>query len=383
MSGRGAAAAPCPVLVAYNIPFRDCAQYSAGGAVDTASYEAWIDGFAAGIGKRARRSSSSSPTAWASSRATATTGASRRSPSGRQHDPAPGADPATRYAQLNYAVDKLAATARRTRSSTSTARTAAGWASATPRTRLAHAGVARARGLLPERLELPAHAATSLSTAPGSRSAWRYRRLPRWQTRRLRGAARTSTGTAVRRLGIASNCESTALITRLERHVAAVPEHVGDHLRSREHGWIDRRPPHALRHRHQPQRPRAAQRRSVRAPRPTTSRRTCSARSPAATGATRPAPASASRPTANTGVALLDAYLWVKMPGESDGSCDIAGGARAWDYTAYNPWSVTRRRPEPLRSAVGHGRSGRRPLVPAAGAAARAERDAAAVLSRS
>src|SRR3954452_3844785 len=41
-----------PVLVAYNIPFRDCAQYSAGGALDTASYEAWIDGFAAGIGKK-------------------------------------------------------------------------------------------------------------------------------------------------------------------------------------------------------------------------------------------------------------------------------------------------------------------------------------------
>ena len=41
-----------PVLVAYNLPFRDCAQYSAGGALDTAEYEAWIDGFAAGIGDR-------------------------------------------------------------------------------------------------------------------------------------------------------------------------------------------------------------------------------------------------------------------------------------------------------------------------------------------
>lgn len=39
-----------PVLVAYNIPFRDCAQYSAGGATTIADYEAWIDGFAAGIG---------------------------------------------------------------------------------------------------------------------------------------------------------------------------------------------------------------------------------------------------------------------------------------------------------------------------------------------
>jgi len=41
-----------PVLVAYNLPFRDCAQYSAGGAADTAAYAAWIDGFAAGIGNR-------------------------------------------------------------------------------------------------------------------------------------------------------------------------------------------------------------------------------------------------------------------------------------------------------------------------------------------
>ncbi|WP_082574026.1 MULTISPECIES: glycoside hydrolase family 6 protein [unclassified Cellulomonas] len=39
-----------PVLVAYDLPFRDCAQYSAGGALDTEAYLAWIDGFAAGIG---------------------------------------------------------------------------------------------------------------------------------------------------------------------------------------------------------------------------------------------------------------------------------------------------------------------------------------------
>src|SRR5215211_5667517 len=39
-----------PILVAYNIPFRDCAQFSAGGATSEAEYEAWIDGFAAGIG---------------------------------------------------------------------------------------------------------------------------------------------------------------------------------------------------------------------------------------------------------------------------------------------------------------------------------------------
>jgi endoglucanase len=41
-----------PVLVAYNIPFRDCAQYSAGGATSLEEYVAWIDGVAAGIGDR-------------------------------------------------------------------------------------------------------------------------------------------------------------------------------------------------------------------------------------------------------------------------------------------------------------------------------------------
>lgn len=41
-----------PVLVLYNIPFRDCAQYSAGGATTMAEYKAWIDGVVAGIGDR-------------------------------------------------------------------------------------------------------------------------------------------------------------------------------------------------------------------------------------------------------------------------------------------------------------------------------------------
>ena len=47
-SGKG----ELPVLVAYNIPFRDCAQYSAGGATSVAEYEEWIDAVAAGIGDR-------------------------------------------------------------------------------------------------------------------------------------------------------------------------------------------------------------------------------------------------------------------------------------------------------------------------------------------
>ncbi len=49
---RAAARRTVPVLVAYNIPFRDCAQFSAGGATTPTEYRAWIDGFAAGVGDR-------------------------------------------------------------------------------------------------------------------------------------------------------------------------------------------------------------------------------------------------------------------------------------------------------------------------------------------
>ncbi|MFE2265212.1 glycoside hydrolase family 6 protein [Streptomyces griseosporeus] len=41
------------LLVLYNIPHRDCGQYSQGGAADGDAYRAWIDGVAKGIGDRA------------------------------------------------------------------------------------------------------------------------------------------------------------------------------------------------------------------------------------------------------------------------------------------------------------------------------------------
>lgn len=49
---RAAANSQMPVLVAYNIPFRDCALYSAGGAADGGAYLAWIAGLARGVGDR-------------------------------------------------------------------------------------------------------------------------------------------------------------------------------------------------------------------------------------------------------------------------------------------------------------------------------------------
>ncbi|GAA3892090.1 glycoside hydrolase family 6 protein [Streptomyces lacrimifluminis] len=40
------------VLVAYDIPGRDCGQYSGGGALGGLDYRTWVDGFAAGLGDR-------------------------------------------------------------------------------------------------------------------------------------------------------------------------------------------------------------------------------------------------------------------------------------------------------------------------------------------
>ena len=43
-----------PTMVIYNVPGRDCSQYSSGGAGSDVAYRAWVDGFAAGLRKNAR-----------------------------------------------------------------------------------------------------------------------------------------------------------------------------------------------------------------------------------------------------------------------------------------------------------------------------------------
>ncbi|WP_372451333.1 glycoside hydrolase family 6 protein [Mycolicibacter acidiphilus] len=49
-TGAAAAAGATPVLVLYAIPHRDCGSYAAGGFSSGASYRAWVDGVAEGIG---------------------------------------------------------------------------------------------------------------------------------------------------------------------------------------------------------------------------------------------------------------------------------------------------------------------------------------------
>ncbi|MFI6686721.1 glycoside hydrolase family 6 protein [Streptomyces sp. NPDC050485] len=52
LTGAAALAGRVPVLVAYNIPHRDCGGHSQGGTEDAAAYESWVDAFARGIGER-------------------------------------------------------------------------------------------------------------------------------------------------------------------------------------------------------------------------------------------------------------------------------------------------------------------------------------------
>jgi endoglucanase len=52
LTGAAAAAGKVPVLVAYDLPWRDCGQFSSGGAATPAAYESFVDGMVSGIGQR-------------------------------------------------------------------------------------------------------------------------------------------------------------------------------------------------------------------------------------------------------------------------------------------------------------------------------------------
>jgi endoglucanase len=101
-----------PVLVLYDIPFRDCAQYSAGGATDTASYEAWIDGVVSGIGDQRAvvllEPDSLGIIPWYNPFANRDTWVTNPNYEWCQPaDTSPATGPADRFTQLRYAVKAL------------------------------------------------------------------------------------------------------------------------------------------------------------------------------------------------------------------------------------------------------------------------------------
>jgi endoglucanase len=316
-----------PVLVAYDVPFRDCAQYSAGGAVDTAAYEAWIDGFAEGIGTAqvvvilepdGLGIIPNNHDVWGAPEWCQPTG--------------PGATPEERYTQINYAVDSIHAKAAS--AAVYLDATHSAWLGANESAyRLARAGVARAEGFFlnvsnyqldADNQKYGSWISSCLALIDGYAAGGQAWWMPSW------GCPNQYVETPPGSQNWIPNFTpaNVAAVDGAYASALAGPGWIGPFTPS-THFVIDTS-------------------RNGKGPLDVTPYAAAPYNQSAGVlGALHsgnwcnpPGAGLGLRPTANTGVALLDANLWVKVPGESDGSCDIAGGARAWDFTAYNPWGV-------------------------------------------
>jgi len=320
-----------PVLVAYNLPYRDCAQYSVGGATDTVAYEAWIDGFAQGIGKSKAvvilepdglglipyNTTINGVAEWCKPTVTDSAGNSI---------PAPGASPVDRYAQINYAVDSLEGHAARASVYLDAGHSA--WLGVGEAAyRLTKAGVARAQGfflnvsnyqLTSDSIQFGTWVSDALA-APSGAPSWAFDSSGNFHFDWLPSQYDPATNYTAVNYSPAYAATVTAGIQSFMGSAVATTHFVIDTGRNGQ-GPLNAAP-YAL----------APYNQSASVIGGLNGGDWCNAYGAGA----------GLRPSANTGVALLDAYLWVKVPGESDGSCDIAGGARAWDYTAYNPWGLT------------------------------------------
>jgi len=321
-----------PVLVAYDIPFRDCGAYSAGGAIDSAAYAAWIAGFARGIGKGKAwvilepdslgiipyNTTIYGAADWCMPTVTDATGATV---------PAPGASPDERYAQLQGAIATLTASAPGALvylDGTHSAWLGVGEAAY----RIHKAGFAPTSGA-----PLVKGFFTNVSNfQPTDQSV----QFGTWVSQCLAAATvgaswaighfeycpsqyDPATNYATVNYTPAFEATVTAGLANMLNGAAATLPFVIDTSRNGR-GTLD-----------------TTQFSAAPYDQPASVIATLNAGdwcNPPGAGIGMP-------PTASTGVSLVDAYLWIKTPGGSDGACAINGGARAWDFAAYNPWNVT------------------------------------------
>ncbi|HEX4703009.1 MAG TPA: glycoside hydrolase family 6 protein [Pseudonocardiaceae bacterium] len=286
-----------PTLVAYDVPGRDCAQFSAGGALDEASYDAWIDGFAAGLGQR-------------SAIVILEPDALGLLPSscGLSTTVYPFTDD-QRYAELNHAVTALAADRN---VSLYLDGTHSAWQSVgTISQRLITAGVQRAKGVF---VNVSNYQPTPELVDYGT-----------W----ISDCIAIVTDTANPLFGNPSACASQYFpATQSDFSTWGLTtqwyaQHLGTSMPT-THFVIDTS-------------------RNGNGPNAMTRFATAPFNQPASVISTLaggswcnpPGAGLGLRPTTRTGTPLLDADLWVKTPGQSDGQCDAAGGVRAWDYSLY------------------------------------------------
>ena len=280
-----------PVLVAYDIPGRDCAQYSAGGALDLPSYEAWIDGFARGIG---------------SHRA-----AVILEPDGLGLLPSDCGSAAftnaDRFAELQYAVSALEA---RPGVSVYLDGTHSAWQAVGGMTqRLLQAGVRNAQGFF---LDVSNYQPTANLVNYGT-----------WISDCIAIVTDPSNGSYNNPSACASQFASdpSAWYAQNMGGAVATTHFVIDTSRNGTG-------PNNMQSYANP---------------PYNQQSSVISTLSSGSWCNPPGAGLGLRPTTATEVPLLDAYLWVKTPGQSDGQCDAAGGVRAWDYSAYSlpGWPAT------------------------------------------
>jgi endoglucanase len=320
-----------PVLVAYDIPFRDCASYSAGGAADTAAYAAWIDGFARGIGKAKADVILEPDSLGLIPYNTTIYGAAEScmptvtDPTGATV-PAPGASADERYAQLQGAIATLAAKAPN--ASVYLDGTHSAWLGVGEAAFRIHkagfdpgTGAQLVKGFFlnvsnfqptDQLIQFGTWVSECMEAAIGGAS-WALGNFESCPSQ-----YNPATGFGLDYSAAYEATVTAGLAGMLGGAVATLPFVIDTGRNGR--GPLDSSPYAAT---------------------PYDQSASVLAGLAGGNWCNPPGAGAGLRPTASPGIPLLDAYLWIKTPGESDGTCDIAGGARAWDFAAYDPWNVT------------------------------------------
>lgn len=294
-----------PLFVIYNIPGRDCGSYSAGGAQDTPTYTAWIDAIAAGIGDR-KAVFAVEPDALANL------------PSDCGYDPAKvniAQATADRYTQINYAVTALEA---KPQAFVYIDAGNSNWHSVGDMTvRLLAGGLTKAQGFF-------SNVSNFLATENETK-------FDTWISECVAFGANAADGGW--RLGHYEYCASQYYSPQ----GPVDPNNFATWVYTDE--WFQQNLGNAVPTTHFV----IDTSRNGQGPLNTSVYNDAPYNQPNSVVTTLangrwcnpPGRGLGARPTADTGNPLLDALLWVKTPGQSDGTCNAQGGARAWDYAAY------------------------------------------------
>ncbi len=286
-----------PVLAAYNLPYRDCGQYSAGGAAATAEYLAWIEGLARGIGQGRAIVVLEPDGLGIIPYNVDLQGTLEWCQPTLPPDATPDVLNEARYAQLNAAVDRLS---QLPNVNTYLDATHVGWLSVGEAAfRLVKAGIARTQGFF---LNVSNYQATEQLQKYGTwiskciwfateSKSWGFDHFDSCASQYYPATASDPSTFSLTDQWYSENVESQTLAPYPGND--ALTHFVVDTSRNGQGPWTPAADAYS---------------------------------GDAETWCNPPDRGLGLRPTLHTGVSLIDAYLWIKVPGESDGSCTRSTG---------------------------------------------------------